>query len=215
MPPISTACSTPSTRPSPMAWAWGSPSAARSSRPMADDWWLGRTRHMALSFASLCQLAAGRCPPRAAAQSNGAQRSRDSRRGAVQSSDSGRSDRVQIPGVKGTGSGLAVGAAVARGSAVRRPRPMLEGVHLLLIRDDCVTLDRFEDEGRCELLLRGELRLDDAREVFERAQAEDCSRVVLDFSGCEVEDRALSALADLLNEARVRIAVRGLRERQL
>ncbi len=92
---------------------------------------------------------------------------------------------------------------------------MLEGVHLLLIRDDCVTLDRFEDEGRCELLLRGELRLDDAREVFERAQAEDCSRVVLDFSGCEVEDRALSALADLLNEARVRIAVRGLRERQL
>jgi hypothetical protein len=30
--------------------------------------------------------------------------------------------------------------------------------------------------------------------------------VVLDFSGCEVEDRALSALADLLNEAHVRIA---------
>jgi hypothetical protein len=76
-------------------------------------------------------------------------------------------------------------------------------------------IDRFENEGRCELLVRGELRLDDAREVFERALAEDCSRVVLDFSGCEVEDRALSALADLLGEARVQIAMRGLRERQL
>jgi len=92
---------------------------------------------------------------------------------------------------------------------------MLEGVDLLLTSDDRVAIDRFENEGRCELLFQGELRLDDAREVFERAQAEDCSRVVLDFSGCEVEDRALSALADLLNEARVRIAVRGLRERQL
>jgi len=92
---------------------------------------------------------------------------------------------------------------------------MLEGVDLLLTPDDCVTMDRFENEGRCELLLRGELRLDDAREVFERAKAEDCNRLVLDFSGCEVEDRALSALADLLNEAHVRIAVRGLRERQL
>ncbi len=98
---------------------------------------------------------------------------------------------------------------------MRRPRAMLEGVDLLLTSDDRVAIDRFENEGRCELLFRGELRLDDAREVFERAQAEDCSRVVLDFSGCEVEDRALSALADLLNEARVRIAVRGLRERQL
>ena len=75
-------------------------------------------------------------------------------------------------------------------------------------------IDRFENEGRCELLLRGELCLVDAREVFEWALAEDCSRVVLDFSGSEVEDRALSALADLLNEAHVRIAVRGLRERQ-
>ena len=77
---------------------------------------------------------------------------------------------------------------------------MLEGVDLLLTSDDRVAIDRFENEGRCELLFQGELRLDDAREVFERAQAEDCSRVVLDFSGCEVEDRALSALADLLNE---------------
>jgi hypothetical protein len=76
-------------------------------------------------------------------------------------------------------------------------------------------IDRFENEDRCELLLRGELRLGDTREVFERALAEDCNRVILDFSGCEVEDRALSALADLLNEAHVRLAVRGLRERQL
>ncbi len=76
-------------------------------------------------------------------------------------------------------------------------------------------IDRFENEGRCELLLRGELRLGDAREVFERALAEDCTRVVLDFSGCEVEDRALSALADLLSEAHAQLAVRGLRERQL
>jgi STAS domain-containing protein len=76
-------------------------------------------------------------------------------------------------------------------------------------------IDRFENGGSCELRLRGELRLSDARELFERALAEDCNRVVLDFSGCEVEDRALSALADLLNEAHVRLAVRGLRERQL
>jgi hypothetical protein len=77
-------------------------------------------------------------------------------------------------------------------------------------------IDRFENEGRCELLLRGELRLPDARELFERALEEkDCARVVLDFSACEVEDRALSALADLLNEAHMRVAVRGLRERQL
>jgi len=75
-------------------------------------------------------------------------------------------------------------------------------------------IDRFEDGGRCELRLRGELRLSNAREVFERALAEDCSRVVLDFSGCEVEDRALSALAELLNEAHLGIAVQGLRERQ-
>ncbi|HYS10979.1 MAG TPA: hypothetical protein VEP66_19730 [Myxococcales bacterium] len=75
-------------------------------------------------------------------------------------------------------------------------------------------IDRFEDGDRCELRPRGELRLGDARELFERALAEDCSRVVLDFSGCEVEDRALSALADLLAEAQVRVAVRGLRHRQ-
>jgi len=76
-------------------------------------------------------------------------------------------------------------------------------------------IDRFENDGECELRLRGELCLSSAREVFERALAEDCSRVVIDFSACEVEDRALSALADLLNEANVRLAVRGLRERQL
>jgi hypothetical protein len=76
-------------------------------------------------------------------------------------------------------------------------------------------IDRIENGGHCELRLRGELRLEGARDLFERALAEDCSRVILDFSGCEVEDRALSALADLLNEAHVRLAVRGLRERQL
>jgi hypothetical protein len=76
-------------------------------------------------------------------------------------------------------------------------------------------IDRFQNEGQCELRLTGALRLNDAREVFERALAEDCTRVVLDFSGCEVEDRVLSALADLLNQAQVRLAVRGLRERQL
>jgi len=75
-------------------------------------------------------------------------------------------------------------------------------------------IDRFENGGHCELRLRGELRLSDARELFERALAEDCNRVVLDFSGCEVEDRALSALAELLIDAHVRLAVRGLRERQ-
>jgi len=76
-------------------------------------------------------------------------------------------------------------------------------------------VDRIQNGGHCELRLQGELRLDDARELFERALAEDCSRIVLDFSGCEVEDRALSTLAELLNEARVRLAVRGLRDRQL
>jgi hypothetical protein len=76
-------------------------------------------------------------------------------------------------------------------------------------------IDRFQNEGQCELRVTGALRLNDAREVFERALAEDCTRVVLDFSGCEVEDRVLSALADLLNQAQVRLAVRGLRERQL
>ena len=76
-------------------------------------------------------------------------------------------------------------------------------------------IDRFEDGGQCELRLQGELRLGNAREVFERALSEDSRRVVLDFSACEVEDRALSALAELLNEAHVRLAVRGLRERQL
>jgi anti-anti-sigma regulatory factor len=75
--------------------------------------------------------------------------------------------------------------------------------------------ERFENEGQCELRVRGELRLNDARELFERALAEDCSRVVLDFSGCEVEDRVLSALAELLNQVQVRLAVRGLRERQV
>jgi hypothetical protein len=76
-------------------------------------------------------------------------------------------------------------------------------------------IDRFEDSGRCELRVQGDLRLDGARELFERAIREDCERVVLDFTGCEVEDRALSSLAELLNQAHLRLTVRGLRERQL
>jgi len=76
-------------------------------------------------------------------------------------------------------------------------------------------IDRIANEGRCELILHGELRLDGARELFERAVQEDCERVVLDFSGCEVEDRVLAALAELLNQAHLRLGVRGLRERQL
>jgi len=75
--------------------------------------------------------------------------------------------------------------------------------------------DRFEDEGRCELKVHGELHLDDARELLERVLHEDCNRVVLDFCACDVEDRALSALADLLSQSQLRLGVRGLRERQL
>jgi len=76
-------------------------------------------------------------------------------------------------------------------------------------------IDRFEDEGRCELRIHGELQLGGARELLERVLQEDCARVVLDFSSCEVEDRALSALADLLGRSQLRLGVRGLRERQL
>ena len=76
-------------------------------------------------------------------------------------------------------------------------------------------VDRIDTPDQCELRLRGELQLTDARELFERALSEDCDRVVLDFSGCEVEDRALSALAELLQAAHLKLAVRGLRERQL
>ena len=77
-------------------------------------------------------------------------------------------------------------------------------------------IDRFEDEGRCELKVHGELHLGGARELLERVlQEDDCTRVVLDFSACEVEDRALSALAELLSQSHLRLGVRGLRERQL
>ena len=76
-------------------------------------------------------------------------------------------------------------------------------------------IERFEDDGRCELRVRGELQLGGARELLERVLQEDCSRVVLDFSACEVEDRALSALAELLGQAHLRVDVHGLRERQV
>jgi hypothetical protein len=39
--------------------------------------------------------------------------------------------------------------------------------------------------------------------------------VVLDFSACEVEDRALSTLAELLTQGHLHVAVRGLRDRQV
>jgi len=77
------------------------------------------------------------------------------------------------------------------------------------------TIDRIEEPGRCVLRVRGELRLTGARELFERALNEDCERLLLDFSACEVEDRALSALAEFLSQAHLRLGVRGLRERQL
>ena len=76
-------------------------------------------------------------------------------------------------------------------------------------------IERIANARECELRPRGELRLEDTRELFERAVREDGDHVVLDFSACEVEDRALSALAELLNEAHVRLSVRGLRDRQL
>jgi anti-anti-sigma regulatory factor len=76
-------------------------------------------------------------------------------------------------------------------------------------------IERIANDSECLLRLRGELRLETIRELFERAMQEDSDRVVLDFSACEVEDRALSALAELLNEAHLRLYVRGLRDRQL
>jgi hypothetical protein len=77
-------------------------------------------------------------------------------------------------------------------------------------------IDRFEDDGRCEFRIHGELQLSGTRELLERVlREEDCTHVVLDFSSCEVEDRALSALAELLGQSQLRLGVRGLRERQL
>ena len=77
------------------------------------------------------------------------------------------------------------------------------------------TIDRIEETGRCVLRLSGEVHLDGARELFERVAQEDCDRVLLDFTACDIEDRALYALADLLGQAHLKLAVRGLRERQL
>jgi anti-anti-sigma regulatory factor len=76
-------------------------------------------------------------------------------------------------------------------------------------------IERIATDGECLLRPHGELRLETTRELFERATQEDSDRVVLDFSACEVEDRALSALAELLNEAHVRLCIRGLRDRQV
>ena len=76
-------------------------------------------------------------------------------------------------------------------------------------------IERIEEAGRCVLRVRGEVHLDGARELFERAAREDCQRVVIDFTACHIEDRALQALADLLGQAHLKLAVRGLRARQL
>ena len=78
-----------------------------------------------------------------------------------------------------------------------------------------LNVDRIEEPGRCVLRVRGVVHLSGARELFERALREDCGRLVLDFTASEVEDRALSALAELLVHAHLRLAVRGLRQRQL
>ena len=75
-------------------------------------------------------------------------------------------------------------------------------------------VDRTEEAGHCVLRVSGEVALDGARELFERVSREDCP-VVLDFTACHIEDRALSALADLLGQAHLELAVRGLRDRQL
>lgn len=76
-------------------------------------------------------------------------------------------------------------------------------------------IERMEEDGSCTLQIGGNVELASARELFERVLQEDCEKVVLDFTACEVEDRALDQLADLLTQARVNVVVRGLRMRQL
>jgi hypothetical protein len=75
--------------------------------------------------------------------------------------------------------------------------------------------ERIDDGGHCTLLIGGRVEMESARDLFERVLREDCSTVILDFSACEVEDRALDQLAELLNQAHLKVAVRGLRHRQL
>ena len=77
------------------------------------------------------------------------------------------------------------------------------------------TIERIEQPGRCVLRISGVVHLEGARKLFERVAHEDCERVLLDFTACDIEDRALYALAELLGRAHLRLAVRGLRERQL
>ena len=77
------------------------------------------------------------------------------------------------------------------------------------------SIDRVEESGRCVLQISGDVDLSGARELFEKAALEDCDQVILDFTACHIEDRALSALAELLGQAHLRLAVRGLRQRQL
>lgn len=77
------------------------------------------------------------------------------------------------------------------------------------------SIERTEEPGKCVLRISGEVQLEGARELFEQAAQEDCEQVILDFTSCHIEDRALSALAELLGQAHLRLAVRGLRQRQL
>lgn len=78
-----------------------------------------------------------------------------------------------------------------------------------------LNIERTQDTGQCVLRVMGEFRGDGARELFERALQEDCDKLVLDFTSCEVEDSALSTLSELLGHAQLRLAMRGLRKRQL
>jgi anti-anti-sigma regulatory factor len=76
-------------------------------------------------------------------------------------------------------------------------------------------IEKITEKEHCILHIAGDMKLSCARELFERVLQEDCSKVVLDFSGCEVEDRALDQLAELLNQAHLNLAVQGLRRRQV
>jgi hypothetical protein len=76
-------------------------------------------------------------------------------------------------------------------------------------------IQRIEDGEHCTLRIGGHVHLSGARELFERVLQEDATRVVLEFSNCEVEDRALDQLAELLNQAHLNLAVQGLPRRQV
>lgn len=64
---------------------------------------------------------------------------------------------------------------------------------------------------RCTLKV---VHLSGAQQLFEQALREDGDHLVIDFTASEVEDRALSALAELLAQAHLRLGGRGLRQPQ-